>query len=97
MDWLDETYLGRQRFLHQHFGQFRVGSDEPVLDRDFLSLVVPFNSILVPVILGTKVAPQQVGGYAWESMPLEQLRELKPVDVPIHRPGSGSRSCARKG
>jgi len=81
MDWLDETYLGRQCFLHQHLGQSGVGSANPVLDRSFVSRVMPFHTMIVPVILGMEIAIQEIGGYTWKSMPPEQLQKLEPVDI----------------
>jgi hypothetical protein len=81
MDWLDESYLGRQNFLYKHFGYLGIGSLEPVLDKIFLSMVMPFHTMLIAVALGMETNIQDVGGYAWKAMSVEQLKILKPVDI----------------
>ncbi len=80
-DWLDATYLGRQRFLHSVFGQFGVGCADPSLDTAFLSKVMPFHTMIVAVALGMDTVVKEVGGYQWRSLSEEQLKVLKPVDI----------------
>jgi hypothetical protein len=81
LDWLDATYLGRERFLYERLGQFGLGQAEPALDRDYLSKVMPFYFFMVPMLLGLRVHAQQVGGYAWDNLTTPQLRRLEPVDI----------------
>ena len=64
LDWLDETWIGRQRFLFEHFGDLGIGDCDPSLDRSFLSKVMPFHTMIVAVALGVEVTIQDVGGYA---------------------------------
>lgn len=80
-DWLDRTYLGRIQFLHKHFGHIGFGAAEPVLDKNFVSQVMPFHTMIIPVVLGMEATIQEVGGYAWKNMSVEQLQDLKPVDI----------------
>lgn len=80
-DWLDATWLGRQRRLHDWFGDLGVGQAEPVLDTGFVSMLLPFHTMIVPVLLGMEATIQKVGG--WHNHPLEaeQVAKLKPVDI----------------
>jgi hypothetical protein len=80
-DWLDETYLGRQRFLYEHFGEFGIGQEAPELDRAFVSKIMPFHTEIVPVCMGMKAKIKAVGGYTWEPLAEERLRRLAPVDM----------------
>lgn len=81
MAWLDEHYIGRQKFLYKHFGHVGAGSRNPVPDKKFLAQVMPFHTMLIAVALGMEVQIQNVGGYAWKAMPVEKLKNLKPVDI----------------
>ena len=85
--WLDEHYLGRQRFLYESFGHLGIGNPEPVLDENFLSKVMPFHTMLIAVALGMEVDIQTVGGYAWKTMSDEDLKNLKSVDIANTRIG----------
>ena len=80
-DWLDEMYLGRQRRLHEWFGDLGLGQSEPVLDAGFVSLLLPYHTMIVPVILGMTATIQQNGG--WQNHPLTEVRlaELEPIDL----------------
>ncbi len=80
MDWLDETYLGRQRFLYEHFGEHDIGQAEPTLDLRFISQVMPFHTMILPVALGMSISIH-VGSYSWHPLSVSELRELKPVDL----------------
>jgi hypothetical protein len=80
-DWLDATYLGRQRFLYEALGEFGVGAAEPALDLAFVGKVLPFHTILVPVALGVEVGLQEAGGYCWCNVTEEVLRKIEPVDI----------------
>jgi hypothetical protein len=84
-DWLDATWLGRQRRLHDWFGDLGVGQAEPVLDTGFVSMLLPYHTMIVPVLLGMKATIQEVGG--WHNHPLEpeQAAKLKSVDI-AHSP-----------
>ena len=81
MDWLDESYVGRQKNLHKHFGHLGIGSSDPALDKKFLSMVMPFHTMLIAVAMGMEAKIQDVGGYAWKVMSVEQLKNIKPVDI----------------
>ncbi|MEI6970582.1 MAG: hypothetical protein WCL44_03610 [bacterium] len=80
-DWLDATYLGRQRRLHEWFGDLGIGEANPVLDAGFVSRVMPCHTMIVPVILGMKATIQDVGG--WQNHPMDeaQAAKLAPVDL----------------
>ena len=80
-DWLDETYLGRQRRLHDWFGDLGIGQADPVLDTGFVSMLLPYHTMIVPVILGMPATIQKVGG--WQNHPLdaERIASLAPVDL----------------
>jgi len=81
LDWLDATYLARQRFLYERFGEFGLGQADPVLDAAFVARVMPFHTALLPVAMGMRVRVKQVGGYMWEPLPVESLQKLRPVDL----------------
>jgi len=81
IDWLDETYRGRQRFLYDHFGQFGIGQETPVLYDHFVSKVMPFHCGIIPVTLGVKSKLKEVGGYAWISLDIETIKKIQPVDI----------------
>ena len=87
MDWLDEHYLGRQVFLHEHFGHLGIGCATPELNKNLLSQVMPFHTMLIAVALGMEVDIQPVGGYAWKAMSEEDLKNLKSVDIANTRVG----------
>ncbi|MFC1677732.1 hypothetical protein ACFL3G_11815, partial [Planctomycetota bacterium] len=67
--------------LHIIFGDLGIGKSEPVLDKNLLSQVMPFHTMLIAVALGMDTEIQPVGGYAWKAMSVEQLKNLKPVDI----------------
>ena len=79
MDWLDATYLGRQRFLYEQWDGYGLGQAAPELDLGFVSKVIVYNCIAVPVVLGMKPMPKEVGGYRGEPLSEERLRALRPV------------------
>ncbi len=81
MDWLDAHYLGRQRFLYENFGQFDIGQAEPVLHRGFVGKVLPLNTVIIPAVLGMRIATKDIGGYQMLSLSPKQLRRLEPVDI----------------
>lgn len=80
-EWMDKAYILRQRFLYEHFAEFGIGADQPVVDKAFVSKVMPFHTMIIPVALGMNVGIQECGGYAWQNMTEEQLKKLKPVDI----------------
>jgi len=79
MDWLDATYLGRQRFLYEQWGRYGLGQAAPELDLGFVSKVIVYNCIAVPAVLGMEPMPKEVGGYRGEPLSEERLRALRPV------------------
>lgn len=81
LDWLDATYLGRQCRLHEWFGDLGIGQADPVLDEIFVSLLLPYHTMIVPVILGMKATIQELGG--WRNHPLDvaAASRLEPVDL----------------
>lgn len=81
LDWLDQTFLERQKFLYDTFGQFGIGQVSPQLDRQYLSTVMPYWYFLVPVLLGTKLSLREIGGYGWQNMELEKVKRIEPVDI----------------
>jgi hypothetical protein len=80
-DWLDAAYLGRQRRLHEWFGDLGVGQAEPVLDAGFVSMLLPYHTMIVPVLLGMEATIQEVGGWQNHPMEADQVAKLKPVDI----------------
>ena len=94
-DWLDATYLGRQRFLYEHFGQFGLGQERPTLnippaepgqlhpalDYPHVTAVLPFYFFVVPMALGMHLRIQDVGGYTWDTLTAEEVRRIQPVDI----------------
>lgn len=80
-DWLDATYLGRQRQLYDWFGDLGIGQSEPVLDTRFVSQLLPYHTMIVPVILGMRTTIQDVGGYQIHPMDENQVGRLEPVDL----------------
>jgi len=80
-DWLDQQYLGRQRFLFEQFGRFGIGQETPVLDKSFVAKLLPYHTILIPVLLGTEVSIQAEGGYCWQNLTEDRMRKIKPVDL----------------
>jgi hypothetical protein len=81
MDWLDKTYLGRQRQLHEWFGDYGIGSVCPELDLDFVSMILPYHTIIVPTAMGLRTGIQEVGGYCWQYVSEDQMRSLVPVNI----------------
>lgn len=86
-DWLDETYLGRQRQLHAWFGDIGIGEQSPTLDKDFVSKLLPYNTMIIPAILGMPVTFRDIGGHRNHPLSEEQLLNLKPVDLAHSRVG----------
>lgn len=80
-DWLDATYLGRQRQLHAWFGDLGIGQAAPVLDPDVVSMLLPYHTMLVPVVLGMTATIQEVGGYQNHPLDETQAGKLVPVDL----------------
>jgi len=80
-DWLDATYIDRQKWLHEWFGDFGLGSASPVLELDFVSMILPYHTMIVPVVLGLETGIQEVGGYCWKNMSEQQMRSLVPTDI----------------
>jgi hypothetical protein len=80
-DWLEQTYVGRQKFLYEHFTGIEECGSEPVLNYNLLSQVMPFHTMIIPVILGMEVKIQDVGGYTWQNMSVEKLKNLKPINI----------------
>jgi len=80
-DWLDAAYLGRQRQLHAWFGDLGIGQSNPTLDTEFVSKLLPYHTMIVPVVLGMKATIQEVGG--WQNHPLDEVEiaKLVPVDL----------------
>lgn len=80
-DWLDATWLGRQRRLHEWFGALGLGQAAPILDPGFVSMLLPYHIMLVPVVLGMPVTIKDIGG--WQNHPLDeaQVARLAPVDL----------------
>ena len=81
MDWLDETYKDRQRFLYDEFGQFDIGQEKPVLDSHFVAKVMLFNCGIIPVTLGVKSKLEEIGGYTWRRLDIEAIKKMQPVDI----------------
>jgi hypothetical protein len=81
--WLDATYLARQQRIYEWFGDLGIGQAAPVLDQDFVSKLLPYHTMIVPVILGMKATIQEVGG--WQNHPLEETApaRLEPVDLAL--------------
>jgi hypothetical protein len=79
--WLDETYLGRQVRLFEWFGDLAIGSPSPDLDTGFVSRLLPYHTMIVPVALGMSATIQEVGG--WQNHPLDSqaAADLAPVDL----------------
>jgi uroporphyrinogen-III decarboxylase len=80
-DWLDATYLGRQRQLNEWFGDLGIGQAEPALDTGFVSMLLPYHTMIVPVILGMPATIQDVGGYQNHPLDEAQIAKLTPVDL----------------
>ena len=81
LDWLDATYLARQRFLYEQFGAYGIGEAEPVLNATYLARVMPYHTALLPIAMGMKATIKAVGGWNWHPLPEEQLCHLQPVDL----------------
>ena len=84
---LESMYLGRQRFLFESFGEFKLGSEHPDLSAGQIATVIRFGYDLVPVLLGTEFELLD----AWELHPryrtLEEMRGANPVDISNHPAG----------
>ena len=79
LDWLDETYLRRQRRLYDWFGDLGIGNPSPTLETGFVSMLLPYHTMIVPVILGMPATIQQIGG--WQNHPLGADRIDDPLQV----------------
>ena len=80
-DWLDATWLGRTRQLNAWFSDLGIGQAEPVLDTGFVSMLLPYHTMIVPVVLGMLATIQDVGGYQNHPLDEKQLANLQPVDL----------------
>jgi hypothetical protein len=80
-DWLDATWMGRQHWLYDSFGDLGIGQAAPVLDLNFVSLVMPYHCMIVPVILGMPVRIKTIGGYNNHPLDAARLAALAPVDL----------------
>ncbi len=49
-DWLDATWLGRMRQLHDWFGDLGIGNPSLTLDTGFVSRLLPYHTMIVPVV-----------------------------------------------
>ena len=58
-----------------------MGQENPELNPTYLAQVMPYWFFVVPVLLGSRVRAREVGGYEWERLPEERLRQLRPVDI----------------
>ena len=86
-DALESLYLGRLRFLHEQFGRWEIGRENPNLEGGQIATVLRHCYDTVPVLLGTTLDY----GNAWGSHPrhrkLEELGNLEPVDIANHPEG----------
>jgi hypothetical protein len=81
-DWLDNTWLSRQRFLFEQFGRFGLGMEKPTLDNPgYLTQVMPFNCNLIPIVLGMAPRVKSTGSYYGKPLSTDALKELRPVDL----------------
>lgn len=81
LDWIDDVYIERQRFLYEQFGEFDMGYATPQLDCEFMSKLLPLNGVLIPFILGVELKAKEQGGFHWGKLSEYQIRRLRPVDI----------------
>ena len=67
--------------MHEWFGDLGIGDPSPTLDTGFLSKLLPYHTMIVPVILGMKATIQDVGGYEYHPLDEIQAAKLVPVDL----------------
>ena len=80
-DALDCLYLGRKKFLFEHFGEFGLGEEHPVMDGIYVNRVLKWGMDFIPLVLGAEISCQDAGGYYARKMDMEMIKNLKPVDV----------------
>jgi hypothetical protein len=81
LNWLDDVYIERQKFLYEQFGEFEIGSAGPVLDCAFMSKLLPVNGVLIPYILGVELKAKEQGGFHWSRLSEDKIRKLRPIDI----------------
>jgi hypothetical protein len=84
---LEEMYLGRLRFLFEHFAPFGMGEEKPVLGPGQIATVIRYGNELIPALLGTRYDFADAWGFYPRLRRLEDLRGLKPVDIRHHPEG----------
>jgi len=84
---LESVYLGRLRFLYEHFGEWRIGQEKPTLDGGQIATVLRHGYDTVPLLLGTTLDFSNAWGFFPRFRGIETLRELRPVDIGNHPEG----------
>jgi len=84
---LDSMYLGRLRYLFRQFGEWGIGKENPVLGGGQIATVLRHGYDTVPILLGTALEYGDAWGFFPRFRPIEELRNLAPVDIGNHPEG----------
>jgi hypothetical protein len=84
---LEAMYLGRLRFLFEQFASFGMGEERPTLGPGQIATVIRYGNELVPALLGTHYDYADAWGFFPRFRRLEELRDLRPVDIRNHPEG----------
>jgi hypothetical protein len=84
---LESIYLGRQRFLFEHFAGFQLGQEHPALQGGQISTVIRYGFDLVPALLGVTLDLKDAWGFNPRYRTLSAVRDLEPVDIARHPDG----------
>jgi hypothetical protein len=84
---LEQMYLGRLRFLFEQFAAFGIGEEKPTRGPGQIATVIRYGNELIPALLGTRYDYADAWGFFPRVRRLEDLRNLKPVDIRNHPEG----------
>jgi hypothetical protein len=84
---LEEMYLGRLKFLHRHFGEWRIGEERPALSGGQIATVLRYGYDLIPALLDTKLEFADAWGFFPVTRSLDAVRDLQPVNIASHPEG----------
>ncbi len=74
-------YLGRKRFLYDHFGEFGVGDAKPTMDGKHVNRIGKYCCDFVPYLLGVELECIDAGFYHPHPLTEQEIKGLKPFDL----------------
>ena len=74
-------YLERKRFLYDHFGEFGIGEEKPIMDGKHINRIGQYCCDFVPYLLGVELECIDAGFYHPHPLTEQEIKRLKPVDL----------------